>query len=230
MKNLILNSLLFFAVFSQAQKIDKQNAIVTLRGSIGIPKSVSSQMFRTAFNGVYEVNFNVNVRLFSNFYAGGGYQNTFFQNNREVFVFYRVKNGSLAYETKLINQAGYLKLGFDKFFSERGYMSYSLNSGFVSCNYLNVNNDTSALNKPFVKKTFQAPYIQPELSLNVIVDKTLSFGFILSYTTLFYKFDPKAPRFNHVEEVSTKKNSHFISWFNLGIGFHVLINGKAKAA
>jgi hypothetical protein len=228
MKKIFLGLLLLFSISIFAQKIDKQNALVTIRGNVGIPKSLGSQMFRTCFNGVYEANLSVNVRLAGNFFAGGGYQNTFFQNNREVFVFYRVKNGSLAYETKMMGNAGFIKLGFDKFFSERGYVSYSVNSGLMSCNYLNVNNDTSAANKPFVSTRFMAPYVQPEISLNVIVDKTLSFSFMLSYTTMFYKFDPKAPRFNHVEEVFSKRNNYFMNWFNFGLGFHVLLDKKAK--
>ncbi len=230
MKKIILSLSLLICVctFAQTPKIDKKNAIVSIRGIVGIPKTISSSMFHTSFNGVFEANLSLNVRLFGNVFAGAGYQNSFFQNNREIFVFYRI--GSQSYETKMMGQGGFIKLGFDKFFTERAYMSYALNTGLMYCNYSFINNDTSAANLPIVPRSFISPYVQPEMSLNVIVDKTLSFGFILSYTTLFTKFDPKAPRFNQIEEVHSKGNKYFMSWFNFGFGFHILLNKKAKAA
>ena len=109
-------------------------------------------------------------------------------------------------------------------------MSYCLNSGFMQCNYSNVNLDTNINNKPFGKLIFSAPYIQPEVSANFIVDNTISFSIMLSYTTLFSNFDPKAPRFNHFEEVKKTSNKYYMSWLNIGFGFNVLINTKSSAA
>jgi hypothetical protein len=227
--------LILTCFFLQAQKVDKQNSKITIRGSVGIPKTISSRMFHTCFNGIYEANVSGNVRLFSNFYVGLGYQNTFFQNNKQVFMFYTSSSpskgtlisGALSYNTKLMDHAGYIKLGFDKFFSDHAYMSYAINSGLIYGQYMNVVVDSSAENMPFVAKNFIAPYIQPEASINVVVDKHLSFSFLLSYATLLYKYDPKAPEFAHFEVVKGKSNNYFISYLTLGIGFHVLL-GNSK--
>jgi hypothetical protein len=214
--------------------VDKQNSKITIRGCVGIPKTISSRMFHTCFNGIYEANLSGNVRLFGNFYVGLGYQNTFFQNNKQVFMFYTPNpskaqqvSGTLSYNTKLMNHAGFIRLGFDKFFSDHAYMSYAINSGLIYGQYTNIVVDSSAENMPFVAKNFIAPYIQPEASINVVVDEHLSFSFLLSYATLIYKFDPKAPEFAHFEAVKGKSNNYFMSYLTIGVGFHVLL-GKSK--
>jgi hypothetical protein len=217
-------------LFPQDKVLDKQNAAFTIRGNIGIPRVISSQMFRTCFSGVYETNLSVNARLAGNFFVGLGYQNTHFQNNK--FLKFQYFNASIPYNTRIMAHAGFIKVGTDKFFSPTGYMSYSLNSGLMQLQYQNVNADTSQLNKPYGLQTYITPYVQPEMSVNFIVDEkqTMSLSIMLSYTTLFSKFDPRAPRFNHFEEISKKNNRYNVSWFNIGFGFTVLINKKQKAA
>lgn len=230
MRTLFLASLLVLTGFLNAQEkiTNKQNAPYTIRGNIGIPRTVSSQMFRTCFNGVYEGNLSFNARLFGGFFAGIGYQNTHFQNNK--FLQFKYFNANVPYNTRIMAHTGFVKIGVDKFYSESGYMSYSLNSGFILANYMNVNADTSRLNRPYGPLSFSAPYVQPEISVNFIVDekKQLALSIMLAYTTVFANFDPKAPRFNHFEEVSKKNNRYVMSWFNIGFGFTVLINKKNK--
>ena len=216
--------------FCFSQKTDKQNALFTIRGNVGIPRAISSNQFRKSFNGVFEANLSVNARLFSNFYAGIGYQHTNFLNREEVFVFYRVKQGALSYNTRLLCNSGFVKLGFDTFFSEIGYMSYSINTGIMFNNYAYINSDSSIANAPFPPKTFITPFIQPEISANFIVENNLSFSIFLNYNTMLYRFNPKAPRFNQVEEVKIKSNNYFISYLTFGFGFNVLINSKSKSS
>jgi hypothetical protein len=228
MRKIFFVLLLLFSIFSFAQKIDKQNALVTIRGNIGIPRMGSSQMFRTCFSGIAETNLSVNVRLFNNFIVGGGYQFDYFQNNK--FLKFRYFNAVVPYNTRMVGHSGFIKIGIDKFFSQGGYMHYSINSGLMAFNYTGVNADTSLANRPYGLKSFTAPFVQPEMSVNFIVDKNLSFSIMLSYTAMFTKFDPKAPRFNHFEEVTKTSNKSIMSWLNIGLGFNVLINKKSKAS
>lgn len=210
----------FATLFAQQKQ---RNAPVTIRGVIGIPRNVSSQKFRTAFAGLCETNLSVNARLFSNFFAGIGYQNTFFKNSG-MFK-YAYFNASIPYNTRLVGSSGFIKLGYDQFF-EKTYVSYSLNTGFMLAKYKNINEDTTAANKPLVGTGFTAPYVQPEIALNFLADRSLNFSLILSYTTLFYKFDAKAPRFNGFGDIINKKNNYVMSWINIGFGVTILINSK----
>jgi hypothetical protein len=228
MRKTLLILLLIWSAGYFSQEKGKRNAPITVRGNIGIPRTISSKMFRTAFNGVYEGGLSVNGRLFNNFFAGIGYQNTHLQNNRKVFVYYQVpssqKTGgaTLSYNTRMTAHCGYLKLGYDKFF-EKGYVSYALNSGYAMVSYLNVVDDSSAVNLPFQDKKYSTPYVQPEIAINFMADRALGFSIMLSYTTLFYKFDPRAPRFAHIGQVKESKNNYLISWINIGFGFTVMI-------
>ena len=213
-------------IFSFSQKEGQENALFTIRGNIGIPRVISSEMFRTSFAGLYETNLSFNIKLFKNFFVGVGYQNTQFQNNK--FLKFQYFNASIPYNTRLLCNGTFIKLGYDNFFSEKGYTSFNLNSGLMLNNYFNVNADTSNANKPFVLKEFSAPYVQPEVSVNFIVEKHLSFSIMLSYTTLFYRFDPKAPRFAQFQDIKGTSNNYFMGWMNIGFGFHILLDKKTK--
>jgi hypothetical protein len=227
MRRLLILIFLPISLFCFSQKIGQKNALITIRGNIGIPKGISSSMFRTSFAGIYEANLSLNFRVFDNFFVGAGYQNTQFQNNR--FLQQQVYNKgtiSVSYDTRLLSSGIFVKLGYDKFFSEKGYFSYSLNTGLTVNRYLNVNADTSARNQPLQPQNFNVPYAQAEVSANFIVEENLSFSLMLSYNTLFQRFDARAPRFNQFEEIRNTSNKYFIGWLSFGVGFNVLIKTK----
>jgi len=220
-----------FLLFSQNR--DKRSAPFTIRYGIGIPKSVSSQKFRTAFNGVFETNLSVNARLFSNFFVGVGLQYSHFQNNKQVFVYYQAKDpktgnatgATLSYNTRMIGNSGFLKIGYDQFF-EKGFATFALNTGYSVVNYKNVINDSAEANLPFISTTFNAPYLQPEVSLSFMADRSLTFSLLFSYTTMLSKFDPKAPRFNAIGQMRDRSNNYFMSWINIGFGVTVLLGKR----
>jgi hypothetical protein len=230
-KRLIFSLLLMSCVALGQQKIDKQNPFFTIRGNIGIPRSTGSMMFRQSFSGIYEGNLAGVIRPADNFIVGLGYQNALFKNHKS-FVLLQTPTGSLAYNTMLIEHGGFLKLGYDYFVSPTNYVNYSLNTGMLFCNYAGIEPDTSKANRPFGETKFAAPYVQPEISINFIVgdEQLLSFSLMLSYTTLFYTFDPKAPRFNHLSDppIYIKGNRYFMNWINIGLGFNVLLRGKSR--
>jgi hypothetical protein len=221
MRQISLVILLSLSLLSFSQKGEQRNALFTIRGNIGIPKAVSSQMFRTCFAGLYEANLSANLRMFDNFYVGVGYQNSHFQNNK--FLKQQLFNNLVSYNTRCVSNGAFMRLGYDKFFSDKGYFGYALNAGYAMCSYLNINQDSSLLNRPYGPERFNAMYVQPEISANFIVDKTLAFSFFFSYTTQFSKFNPRSPRFNQFEQVKKTSNNYVMSWINIGIGFTVLI-------
>ncbi|MCC6371154.1 MAG: hypothetical protein IT236_09130 [Bacteroidia bacterium] len=210
-------------VFSQ----EKLNPRVTLRTYVGIPKIVGSQMFRTSFNGVVETGGSVNVRVANNFFVGLGYQyNNFVVNKKEWSAAITTTSGSVYYATKLQCHSGFLKLGYDRYFSEIGYITYGLNLGYMQGTYQKVIPDSSDKNKPFLSPIYTTPYLQPEISFNFQAEKKASFSLILSYTALFYKFDPKGPRFNHIGEITEARNRSIMSWINIGLGCNLLFKNK----
>lgn len=214
-----------FAQETTTSFADRENPPFIIKTNIGIPRTISSQMFRKSFAGLYEANISLNFKLLKNVYMGVGYQNTDLKNVDSLK--FKVYNASLPYNTHFIGNSPFVKLGFDKFYKKNVYVSYSLSYGYMLAKYINVNEDTTFKNKPYGAQSFSSHYLQPELSANFIIDEHLAFAVMLNYTTVFYKFDPKAPRFNHFDIVNKKSNNYYMSWFSLAFGVNVLI-GKSK--
>jgi hypothetical protein len=214
--------------FGLSAQTIKRTAPYSLRGSVGIPRTLASGMFRTAFNGVYEVSLSANARIFGNFFVGIGAQNTNFVNNKNVFktkIFIDNTAGkavAIAYDTHLNCIGGFMKIGYDKFF-EKGYFTFALNTGFMDAKYQNVNPDMAKENQPFAAQKFQSAYLEPEVSVNFLTDGRLTFSMLFCYGSMVKKFDPKAPRFAGVSEVSSKSNKLPMMWVNIGFGFSVLL-------
>ena len=222
-------SCFFYSAYAQTP--GQQNAPFTIRGNLGLPIPVTSKSFHTTFAGLFEANMSFNLRLFGKFYAGVGYQASLFKCNKflqQQLYTSPTKNTTVPYNTTMLGNGIFLKLGYDKFFSEKGkgYFSYALNAGYMLCNYADVNPDTSATNRPYQSQRFSAPFVQPEVSVNWIVERTLSFSLMFSYTTVLYRFDPRAPRFNQFDEIGKASNRYAISWCTIGFGFNVLIHSK----
>lgn len=223
---LLIISTLCFGRPAFAQEPQPRLADYLIAGNFSIPAIISSQMFQRSFDGIYEMNFSINRHLGGNFFAGLGYQSYNFENDEDLT--YAYFNASIPYDTHLKGNGLFLRLSKSRFFSKTGYLSYGANLGYLFSRYTNVNPDTSVYNRPYGAQSFNVPYIQPEFSANFIVDKTLSFAVILSYTTLFSNFDPKAPRFNQFGEISSASNNYVMSWINFGFSFNVLLNTKRK--
>jgi hypothetical protein len=217
--------LLHSSASAQAYKL-RENAPVTIRGFAGLPNAVSSQMFKTAFRGIFEGGLSLNYKLGKHLHAGVGYRFSYFRNNENVFTYFVSPVGNLSFDTRIESHSVFARVGIDKFFSEIGYMSYTLNGGYMLGKYRNVIGDTSLYNRPFVEPALNGPYLQPEVSLNLIAEKSLSFSIFFSYTLLLQKFNPKAPRFNQVEEVSLAPNKFLVSWITFGFGFSVLFKNQ----
>ncbi|MEI6022155.1 MAG: hypothetical protein WCR21_13590 [Bacteroidota bacterium] len=228
MRPIVILLCLGFSWQLNAQTKPKQSAAFTIRGNVGIPKAITSKLFSTCFTGVVESNLSANVRLFQNFYAGIGYQNSFFQNNKLIFLNQVTAKAAIPYDTKLMINSGFLKIGYDQFFSDIGYFSYALNAGYSFAGYKNVIRDSSLKNQPFVGKNFSGAFVQPEFSVNFIAEDLLSFSLMISYNNLLYHFDPKAPHLAHFQAASDlvqgHHNKYIMSWINFGFGFNILIN------
>jgi hypothetical protein len=228
--------LLFLCFFSFAQKT-KENPRLTIRGVIGIPRSTGSMMFRQSFSGIYEANLTVCMKAGKNFFIGAGYQNALFKNVKSIGQI-RYNYGTSGqvlltpYNTQIIEHSALLKFGYEHYTGDIVYVSYSLNSGLMFGQYTGVLPDTSEANRPYGPTKFAAPFVQPEIAINFLSGEgqKLSFSILLSYTTLFYKYDPKSPRFNHfaTPPIYIKSNRYFMNWINIGLGFNILPGKKGQ--
>lgn len=216
---------------------DKQNALFTIRSQAGIPTTISSNAFRFAFKGIYDIDLSVNARPFGNFFAGLGYERCEFKINKAEFVRYQAPpknpnqpntNYTLAYDTKLRVNNVFINLGYDKFKKDNIYLSLSLQAGVTFSKYTDGIPDSSGYNKPFQSPEFTSPYLRPCSSVNFIVSPKLAFNLFFNYTNLLTNFDPRDPRINQFESVTEKSNKQGIGWITFGFGFNVLLDKKKK--
>jgi hypothetical protein len=207
---------MFYLVsFCQESKPDLPK--FSIRSNISIPKVVSSNAFRNSFAGAITADINFDYKLFSNFYCGLGYAYTYFK-PQKVFRDQRVNSNLQA-------QNGYLKLGYDHFFSNTGFISTSLNTGY---NYSSFNgnvykNDSLKGKYP---TTFSTIFIEPMVGVYFIVDPNFAIGATLSYNYNFAKFNPDYAGYNQWFTYKNVKNNWNMSMITFGFGFYYGLSKK----
>lgn len=184
---------------------------VSIRANVSIPKVVSSQSFRNSFSGVVGLDANVNYKIASNFFVGLGYSYTYYK-PQKVF---RDQNVN----ANMQSQNAYLKIGVDKFFSDNGFATFSLNTGYNFNEYqgLVYKNDTLKGKYP---TQFSSSFIEPMIGLYFIVDPNFAIGGHISYNYNFSQFNPAYPSFDKWFDYRNTTNKWNMSMITIGFGFY----------
>lgn len=214
----------------------KENSRFVIKVDAGVPKTITSTLFRKSFNGFYDASVSFNIRTAGNFYFGIGYQNVFFKANAALKM-KTVTNSTVAfsYDTRVLGNCPFATLSYDRWIKDNAYVTYGLSYGFIQAKYTSVFDDSSAKNMPFITKGFSAQYIRPSINWNFIDrdNPWISFKVFIAYTTVLYKYDPRAPRLAHLELGTNDNppklysNKYYMSWLTVGFGLNFLI-GKSK--
>ena len=217
MKYIISCIILTVSLIGFAQDKAPELPRFAIRGNIGIPKVVSSQSFRNSFSGVIEGNANVTCKLVSDFIFGVGYSYTYYKSQKAF------RDQSV--NTNMQSQNGYLKLGYDKFYSDNGFVTFSVNMGYNFNQYkgLRYRSDTLIGKYP---TEFSSAFVEPVIGLYLMVDPNFAIGGHLSYNYNFSKFDPTLPGFDRWLEYRNLKNNWNMSMITLGFGFYYGLKRK----
>lgn len=194
----------------------------SIRANAGIPKIASSSQFRNSFSGVITGDASVNCKLFSNFFTGVGYSYTYYKCQK---YFRDPLRDNI--NTILQTQNGYVKVGYDKFFSERGFVTFSMNMGYSSSQYRSIRYKNDSLMGKY-PTSYSNAFIEPMIGVYFIVDPNFAIGGHLSYNYNFVQFNPLYPQFNEwgpygYTSISNKWN---ISLITLGFGFYYGLQRK----
>lgn len=213
---LILIFVFCYSVVS-SQSDPLRNSAFTVRGSANIPGILGSQAFKQSFRGIYDGNVSVNANVFSNFYVGIGYYNALYNRARRP----EFENANL--KTRLQLHGAFLKLGYDHFFSERGYFSFALNAGYAYNFYTGVSRSLADTILPSNNNTFTCPFLMPEISANFVTSPHLAFGLIVSWQTLLYRYNPRIGYMDGYLNYAKLKNNSNMNWLNIGFSCNVLL-------
>ncbi|MES2513175.1 MAG: hypothetical protein V4580_03490, partial [Bacteroidota bacterium] len=170
-----------------------------------------SQSFRNSFSGVVEGNVNVTCKLVSDFFFGVGYSYTYYK-SQKVF---RDQNVN----TNMQSQNGYLKLGYDKFYSDRGFVTFSVNMGYNFNQYKGLKYRSDTLVGKYPTK-FSSAFVEPVIGLYLMVDPNFAIGGHISYNYNFSKYDPTYPGFDRWFDYKRVKNNWNMSMITVGFGFY----------
>lgn len=208
---LALNFLLSFSQ-DKADELPK----FSIRANVGIPKIASSQQYRTSFTGVITADANVNYKLFSNFFVGIGYSYTYYKCQK---YFRDPLRDNI--NTNLQTHNGYLKLGYDKFFSDKGFATFSVNMGYGMSEYGSVRYKHDSLIGKY-PTSYSNAFVEPMIGLYFIVDPNFAIGGHISYNYSFTQFNPLYPQFNQwgPDGYTKLPNKWNMSMITLGFGFY----------
>lgn len=189
----------------------------SIRGNVGIPNVASSSAFRNSFSGVITGDANVNCKLFSGFFVGIGYSYTYYKSQS----YFKDKNINANLQT----QNGFIKIGYDKFFSDNGFVTLSLNGGYNFNQYGSVAYAHDSLKGKYPTQ-FSSSFVEPTIGVYFVVDPNFAIGGHISYNYNFSLFDPKYPGFDrwlNYDKISNKWNMSVVT---IGFGFYYGLTNK----
>lgn len=189
----------------------------SVRGNIGIPKVTSSEAFRNSFSGVITTDGNIDCRVFGNMFVGVGYEYTYYKTQkyfRDKFI-----------NTNLQSQYGYIKFGYDHFFRNDAFVTFSLNGGYNFNRYHSIPYKNDSLRGKY-PTSFSSSFVEPMIGVYFIVDPNFAIGGHLSYNYNFSMFDPKYPNYDKWFNYGNVTNKWNMSMITLGFGFYYGLERK----
>lgn len=216
--------LVFVSSLAFSQKETTLLPRFAIRAECNIPKVLSSQAYRTSFNGLYDGGIKFTGRLMSNFCLGIGYNNALFNTTTQ----FRDPYGRNINTRQQVHD-GVFSIVYDKFAGEKSFWSFSLNTGVSYNKYTSVVAKADSLYKN-IPTNFVTGFIRPEASINFLVESNFAFSINLSYNLSLYNFDPTIPRLDKYLNYNQLRNNFNVGWLSFGFGFYYGFKSKAKAA
>ncbi len=206
---------IFFLLVSMglAQETTKMVAPrFTMRFNCGIPKITSSNLFRNSFTGVVVVDGSLNIKLFSNVFAGVGYGYAYYKTQKSL--------SDLGVNTNMQLQNGFVKLGYDKYLSDNQFVSMSLNTGYNYSFYQGIKYPNDSLKGKY-PTSFSSGYIEPQFGFYFINDDNIALGINLSYYYSLSKFDVRYPVIDKwLTNANSLSNKWNMSAINISLGIY----------
>ena len=167
----ILTVFLLFGHIGQAQP----NEIpANYRFDFRLPTPIANRSFRGLINGIADLNLSSQFTIVNNVTLGGQFKFAYYKVNDLKTP--EVTDGKMQFMTLK------LKLGYEKFMTERAYYDLSIKAGYGIVN-IHSKSCEAALDGTG-RSVDQGFTFEPAFGLYLISDDNLSFGLIVSYTWL----------------------------------------------
>lgn len=177
---------------------------------LGIPTAENSPVFELCQEGLFNGGLGYQYNVYNGLTLGGGAKYSFFVNDRFALN-QTIGTGGLHVP------AVYLKVGYEKFTSDRFSFNFSIRGGYT--NFIAINDSTKAnLGGSYVVDAF---FVEPqmELLLTTELNEPHAFSFVLGYSIYFQEYTTdfvSRDKFIGVLDEDTKGNIRFLS---IGFGY-----------
>lgn len=196
----------------------KEYFLFSTRAAITVPHPIANGAFKKTFVGIYNINVDFNTFIYQGFYIGATYKNNLFKiTPTKIADYNRDSVGNLNPYPSMHSNAAAIKVGYDMYLGDENRIVYTISTavGQYWSKYDNFVSKTAG--KKSITKS-STTYIEPEMSLNFLVDPNLAIGVNISYTMLNTNFDPYELCLNDWKAYS-KSNEGDTRYLNFGFSF-----------
>ena len=203
----------FLRLISSAQQEGGDAYKMAVKLNVGPPNPISNKAFKNTFVGAYTLNGEVEFNVLA-FFVAPSYGHSVF----------RVPPRKIAdrLKTTLIFDNVGLKVGYKKYFSQKGFWAITIGGGGNFSHF----KDIQASDSISIQKTFISSYLQTEFSVNFYSEDNFAIGLYTSYTLLTHDFDPKTAAFNLYKAYGTNELNGNIQYIDLGFSLRYFIVKK----
>ncbi|MEX1001840.1 MAG: hypothetical protein WDZ35_06985 [Crocinitomicaceae bacterium] len=177
---------------------------------IGIPAQGKNESFRRVMNGLFNGGINYQYNVFNGLTIGIGAKYSFFVVNS-----FALNNADWGGGLQI--PAGYGKIGYEKFITDRFSFNFSVRMGYAMM--VSTNDSCRAkLNGPYTEGSF---FIEPQVELLFLTDKLSSGGFslVIGYNALSTNFGPRYLCLDKIPGLFIEDYSGNTRFLSIGFGY-----------
>ncbi len=189
-----------------------------LDGDFKLPTPLRNAAFSKICNGIADINIAFQYPLFGKVMLGAGFKWEYFQ-----FADF-ITNNSFSNSGKLYNYAPFLQLTYLKFSTPRLFWDFSVKGGYAMMFF----NSYTCANAGEPQPTQSSFYLVPQIGINLFVDESLSFSFLVSDIITFNNFNPSLMCLSSFAGLSTGDSNGKYHVLGIGFGFNYFFNKKLR--
>lgn len=177
---------------------------------VGIPTSEKNVAFSNILEGLFNGGVGYQYNVYKGLTVGGGAKYSFFTNDRFALKNTVGKGG-------LHIPSLYLKVGYEKFTTDRFSYNISARAGYA--NLISINDSSKViLGGPFMESTF---FIEPQLELLLTSEKNdpNAFSLVLGYAIYFVEYRPEYLSRSQFTGFLPEYSEGLTRFFSLGFGY-----------
>ena len=186
---------------------------------LGIPAKAKNESFGRVFEGLFNGGITMQYNIFGGITAGAGLKYSFFTLN--PFSLNNVQWGA-----SMHMPAAYLKLGYERFTTDRVSFNISARAGYASLFAVHSNDSCDVgLEKNTMEMAF---FVEPQFELVLLTDKVSSDGFslVLGYPFYFNEFGPRYLCMEKFPGYAAEEYVGITSFFSFGFGYRYYFGRK----